>query len=199
MLSMYETAIGTAAHKAGPGKRSRLSSAEKLYRDLQAHAAREEAALAETERAKELALAPVTKFVLDLIDDRQGKQVELVERMAASLRDALYWTYSPEALPDATSGRERAATAEALRNLVQLERQRARSAKRLAKSFAGINGGLERALLEASAAQSQSNVRLLRLLIERLGQGDTSASQPRTLWDAALRDRKLAAERDQAA
>ncbi len=198
MLSIFETAIATAPQKPAPRKRSQLSPAEKLYRDLQTHRAREEAVLAETERARELAATPLTRFVLDLLEDGQTKQLNLVDRMTASLRDALYWTYSPDALPDASSDDERAAAVEALQRIIRAERDRIRGAKRLAKSYAGINGGLERALLQASIAASEANVKLLRLLVERLERGEASDVRPNTVWDSALRQRKLA-QRDRKA
>src|SRR5579859_4602138 len=112
MLSIFETAIATAPQKPAQRKGSQVSPAEKLYRDLQAHRTREDALLSKSDRARELAAAPLTRFVLDLVGDSQAKQLALVDRMTSSLHDALYWTYSPGSLPDATTEIEREAAVE---------------------------------------------------------------------------------------
>ena len=113
--------------------------------------------------------------------------------MGASLRDALYWTYSAEALPEATAERERASAVESIRAVLKLERDRARSARRLAKTYSNIDGGLERALLQTSAASADANVKLLQLLLERTHSQAEQAAPVSTVWQPALKQRRLAA------
>lgn len=192
MISLYESTLGTASHTRRPRKRRQMSQPERLYSDLQAQRAREDAALAETQLAQQLAAAPITRVVLDVIEDSRDKQLDLVKRLSAALHDALYWTHSPEALPNLTSDQEREATIQALQGLIRREGELARSARNLAKSYASAQGELERALLDASATQSESNARLLRLLVDRL---ERSTVRGRTVWNAALRQRKLEASK----
>lgn len=190
MFTIFKGGVAMAPSEAMPRKQSELSTAERLYRDLEAHRERQTAVLDETEHATTLVATPLAKFLLSMVEDNQAKQADLLDRMGASLRDALYWTYSAEALPDVT-GHERAAAIESVKTLIGLERDRARSAARLAKKYSGIDGGLEQALLEASAASSESNIKLLRLLVERLAQ-TSEAPRVRTEWQPALQERTLA-------
>ena len=167
ILSVFEAA--TAASPSNiDRRRTRFSPAEQLYRDLQAHHERQTALLRETTNAIGLARTPLVSFVLGQVEDSGARQLKLLDRMGSSLQDALNWTFSPDALPDGAIEQERAAAIESLQKVLQFERESGRSARRLAKAYATINGGLERALLEASAASSDRNVRLLRMLIDRL-------------------------------
>jgi hypothetical protein len=193
MFTMFKGGAAVAPADAMPRKRGELSTAERLYRDLQAHRERQTAVLDETERAAGLVATPLAKYLVGMVEDNQAKQLEVVDAMDASLRDALYWTYSPEALPDVT-GRERAAAIESLKKIIKLERDRARSARRLAKKYSGIDGGLEQALLEASAESSDSNIKLLRLIVNRL-QETSEGPRVSTEWQPALQERTIAAPR----
>jgi hypothetical protein len=193
MFTIFKGGLAAAPAEAMPRKRSELSTAERLYRALQAHRERQVAVLEETERASGLVATPLAKFLLSQVEDNQAKQLDVLDSMGASLRDALYWTYSPEALPD-ISGHERAAAIESIKQLLQLERDRARSARRLAKKYSGIDGGLEQALLESSAASSEANIKLLRLIVDRLEQ-TSEAPRIRTEWQPAIQERTIEAPR----
>lgn len=165
----------SASSHARSGRRSEPSKAEHLYRDLQAHRDSQEVMLAEAGRAVRSARTPLAEFLLTTILDNETRQLQLLDQMVASLKDSLQWTHSADALPTAAIGSERAAAISSMAELLRLERRRARSARRLAKAFAGIDDGLERALLEASATASESNSRLLRVMLRRL------ESQPETI------------------
>jgi hypothetical protein len=189
MFTIFKGGPAAASADALPRKHSELSTAERLYRDLQAHRERQAAVLEETDRAASLVATPLATFLLELVRESEARQLDVLDSMGASLRDALYWTYSPEALPDVT-GQERAAAIESIKRLARLERDRARSARRLSKKYNGIDGGLEQALLEASAASSDGNIKLLRLIVERLEQ-TSEKPRIRTEWQPALQERTV--------
>ncbi|MFI5269969.1 MAG: hypothetical protein ACHQ7M_21535, partial [Chloroflexota bacterium] len=112
------------------------SQSERLYGDLQAHRSQHTAVLAETNRAAALAKEPLAKVLLRTVEDSETKQIELLDQMAASVGDALYWTHTPDALPLGAPGEERAEAIRCIHALLGLEQQRARSARRLAKAYA---------------------------------------------------------------
>ena len=172
-------------------QRERRSPAEQLYRDVETQREREAALLRETANAAGLAATPLAKFAVDQVEDSVRKQLRLLERMGASLSDALHWTFSPQALPSLTTQRERAAAIESLTRLLVKERASARATRRLAASYARIEGGLERALLEASAASSDSNARLLELVLNRLAASAEDETPANTRWTPALRERAI--------
>ncbi|HLG70247.1 MAG TPA: hypothetical protein VK009_07470 [Chloroflexota bacterium] len=198
MISIFESGLAGAQPRVETPSRAKRSPAERLYRELEAHRDQQAAVVAETQKALSLSASPLSKFLLELVEDGSSRDLAVLDRMSASLRDALYWTYSPEALPEATADRERAAAVEAIRKVLQLERGRARSARRLAKTYSNIDGGLERALLEASAASAEANVKLLQLLLDRAARRDKQPAQVSTVWQPALKQRRLAATEEPA-
>ena len=187
MFMTFRNGLNVAPIEAMPRNGAELSTAERLYRDLASHRERQAKVLNATEQAKALVATPFARFLLGMVEDSQSKQLDLVDRMGASLRDALYWTYSAEALPEST-GQERASAIESVKKLIKLERERASGARRLAKKYSGIDGGLEQALLEASAGASESHIKLLRLVVKRLGQTAEVTRIP-TEWQPALQER----------
>jgi hypothetical protein len=197
MLNLFENGVAGLPSHVEPVKRGRRSPAERLYRELESHRDQQAAVVAETQRALNLSATPLAKFLLDIVEAGSSKDLEVLDRMTASLRDALYWTYSPDALPEASAEEERAAALLSIRTVLGMERDRARSARRLAKTYSNIDGGLERALLEASAAKAEANVRLLRLLLDQAERRAEQRTPISTVWQPALRQRRLAA-REQA-
>lgn len=152
-------------------KRSQPSPAERLYRDLQAHTDSQAAILAEISYASSWAASPLAEFLLRMVEDNETRELEVLKRMSISLKDALDWSYSAGALPDGSAASERAETVKSVKELLRLERQRARTTRRLAKAYAGIDGGLQQTLLELSAAAAENNCRLLQLLLRRVKVG----------------------------
>jgi hypothetical protein len=167
MYTIFETGFNELTVPPMLNDEAQPSQSERLHADLQAHRGQHTAILAETNRAAKLAKTPLAQFLLRDIQDSESKQLELLDQMTASVRDALYWTHTPDALPLGGGGAERAEALESVKALIELERQRARTARRLAKAYAGIDGGLEQALLEASASASEANGQLLQLILRR--------------------------------
>jgi rubrerythrin len=143
---------------------------ERLLRTVEGHAAAEKDALAQYEYLAEASGDPVIAFVMRLILDDEVRHHGLLQRMAATLRDALEWTSSPEALPKASATRDPAPTAFAqiAQALVEEERTGARALRRLSEQEKDINGGLDSLLLEMMAMDSDKHARLLHFVQRRL-------------------------------
>ena len=112
-----------------------LSTAEResgtfgrLLRILEAHVAAEADSL-----STYLALAghaddPVVGLLLQLLTEDAARHHELLRRLAATIRDGLYWTHSPEALPGPARdvGGEHEELEAAVRESLREERESAR-------------------------------------------------------------------------
>jgi len=170
---------------AKPRKPSEPSPAERLYREVQAHRETQAAILAEAKHAASWASSPLAAFLLGMIQESEIRQSNIVDRISSSLRDGLYWTHSSDALPDGTGGSERAETIKSVQKLSTLEQERARTARCLATAFSGIDGGLEQALLDASATVSESNSRLLKSMLRSFEAKPKGTTRTLTAREAA--------------
>jgi hypothetical protein len=94
----------------------------------------------------------------------------LLERIANSLRDALDWTHSPDALPTGQpySGERAASLASVTRALIDEERQGAKALHKLAQQERRIAAGLHSLLLEMMALDSDKHAHLLQFVEHRL-------------------------------
>ncbi|HLY65662.1 MAG TPA: hypothetical protein VKU60_09010 [Chloroflexota bacterium] len=180
MFTIFDGGIASAPIAPRP-KASKLSHSERLHRDLEAHRDSQSAILAKARQAKELVRTPFAEFVLDRVADDESREAEVLRRIAASLHDALTWSHSPDALPDRGSEGEREQAIKLLQDMLRLEQGRARSARRLAKSYAGIGSGLEQALLERSATLAESNAGLLKLWLGNVKTATQTGSTTRVL------------------
>ena len=146
------------------------SPIELLLRTVEVHAAAEKDALAQYEYLAEASGDPVIAFVMRLILDDEVRHHGLLQRMASTLRDALEWTSSPEALPKATAPQEPvpAAFVQIAQALVEEEHTGARSLRRLAQQEKNINGGIDSLLLEMMAMDSDKHARMLLFVQQRL-------------------------------
>ena len=143
---------------------------EWLLDAIERHALAERDAL---QQYVELATAsndPVIALVMRLILEDEERHHGLLKRMEASLRDALDWTYSPEALPSAGMPHQPVASglAETARALIDEERMGARFLRNLARQDKRIDGGLPSLLLEMMAEDSDKHARLLQFVRDRL-------------------------------
>ena len=186
MFTIYETGIADVVPAQLPERKSKASDAERLHRALVGFRDSTAAAQVETKRAQEWASSPLASYLLKGIDGQQARQLTTVDQIVTSLEDALHWTYSEHGLPPVAGSAERAEALGSIARLAKLEVSRAKQARRLAKSYKGIDGGLEQALLEASAATSDSNAMLLKFALKALkaesGEARqlTGKPQPRT-------------------
>src|SRR5437763_3222893 len=104
---------------------SQMSPIESLFERLNAHIEEQQTSLADHQRFLAAIDHPVARLLVNEVVDSKNRHQALLRRIAISLRDALQWTHSPEALPrvahntESTTRRERAI----LHDLVSNERK----------------------------------------------------------------------------
>jgi rubrerythrin len=145
------------------------SPIERLLHAVDTHAAAEAEALGQYEHLADASGDPVIALVMRLILDDEVRHHGLLHRMAATLRDALEWTTSSEALPKgAPQARGSGPYVALARSLIEEERTGARALLRLAEQEKDINGGLDSLLLEMMAMDSDKHARMLQFVQQRL-------------------------------
>jgi len=142
----------------------------RLLTAVERHASLEAEALAQYEHLAQASGDPVIALVMRLILEDEERHHGLLKRIASTLRDALNWTYSPNALPGTTAPATDAdedLTALA-RALIDEEKTGAQALRRLARRGEGLGGGLDSLLLEMMAMDSEKHARLLHFVERRL-------------------------------
>jgi hypothetical protein len=143
---------------------------EWLLQVVERHAAAEQDALGEYAFVAEASADPVVALVMRLILDDEVRHHGLLQRMEATLRDALEWTHSPSALPTSTLP-EQPLTCDLVtqtRALIDEERTGAKMLRELAHKEKAIDAGLHSVLLEMMAIDSDKHARLLEFVQNRL-------------------------------
>jgi hypothetical protein len=134
------------------------------------HASLEVEALCQYEHLAQVSGDPVIALVMRLILEDEERHHGLLKRISSTLRDALNWTYSPDALPRMTT--PAAATDEDLpalaRALIDEEKTGAQALRGLAQREKWLGGGLDSLLLEMMAMDSEKHARLLQFVQRRL-------------------------------
>jgi hypothetical protein len=142
----------------------------RLLAAVERHASLEAEALGQYEHLAVASNDPVIALVMRLILDDEERHHSLLKRIATSLRDALNWTYSANALPPALA--PAAAADEDLtalaRALIDEEKTGALALRRLAEREKGLGSGLDSLLLEMMAMDSEKHARLLHFVERRL-------------------------------
>ena len=141
-----------------------------LLQVVERHSSAEEGAL---EQYAELGAASgdlVIALVMRLILEDEERHHGLLKRIGASLRDAIEWTHSPNALPESGSPQQplTPGLAEAARALIEEERAGAHQLRELARLEKGIGGDLHSLLLEMMATDSDKHARMLQFVRDRL-------------------------------
>jgi hypothetical protein len=156
-------------------------SVEWLLDAIERHAAAEADALAQYEYVSKASGDPVVAFVMRLILEDEERHHGLLKRMEATLRDALDWTRSPNALP--SSGVPEAPVeqhlAESVGSLIHEENTGARYMRELARQEEAVGADLHALLLEMMAQDSEKHAKLLGFVRVRLAarsQTDEGAS-----------------------
>jgi len=146
-----------------------VGSADWLLNVIAYHARAEAAALAEYEHLATASGDPVVAFVMRMILDDEERHHHLLNRMAASLRDALDGTQSPQALPTTPVSSEGSPELAALaRKLIDEEHGHVKQMRSLARSEKQIGEGLDALLLEVMARDSEKHAWLLQFVAQRL-------------------------------
>ena len=135
---------------------------------------------------------PVVALVMRLILEDEERHHGLLKRIEASLRDALNWTHSPNALPASGMPEQTVASqlAAAARVLIEEERTGAHYLRGIAHLEKGIDSGLHTLLLEMMALDSEKHARLLQFVHDRL------VARARTTTDQAADQAGLQASRE---
>jgi ferritin-like protein len=165
-------------YRDDPGPRR--GTIEWLLDAVERHASAEHDALAEYAFVAEASADPVVALVMQLILEDEERHHGLLRRIEATLRDALYWTHSPSALPPTSLpqpplSRDLVAIA---RNLVEEERSGARMMRELAHREKGIDAGLDSLLLEMMAMDSEKHAHLLQFVQQRLEKRSRGSDGP---------------------
>jgi hypothetical protein len=149
----------------------KAGSVEWLVEAVDRHAQAESDALEQYEYLARASGDPIIALVMRLILEDEVRHHGLLRRIEASLRDALNWTQSPNALPSDTPKEPEASPAELARlakELIEEEHSGARYIRDLAQKEKGIDGGLHSLLLEMMAMDSEKHARLLQFVEARL-------------------------------
>jgi len=145
-------------------------SVEWLLSAVERHATAEAAALSQYEHLATASGDPVVALVMRLILDDEERHHGLLRRIESSLRDALNWTHSANALPNVPAPMQ--ATEENLtglaHELIDEEHAGARKMRELAQSEKGLGAGLHSLLLEMMANDSDKHAQLMRFVEARL-------------------------------
>jgi rubrerythrin len=153
-----------------PERGPREGTVEWLLDAVERHAAGEQDALGLYAEIGRVSGDPAISLVMGLILDDEERHHGLLRRIESSLRDALYWTHSPNSLPDAAAPQQPVTSelAEIVRALISEERSGARHMRELSRNEKGIGSGLHTVLLEMMAMDSEKHARLLQFVHERL-------------------------------
>jgi rubrerythrin len=145
-------------------------SIEWLLNAVERHAAAEQDSLEQYEYLATASGDPIIALVMRLILEDEERHHGLLRRIEASLRDALNWTHSLNALPTGSTANQPVARelAETTRVLIEEERNGARYLHDLAHRQKGIDSGLHSLLIEMMAMDSEKHARLLQFVSERL-------------------------------
>jgi hypothetical protein len=143
---------------------------ERLLQGVDRHVEAEADALGQYEYLETASGDPVVALVMRLILDDEERHHTLLTRIASSLRDALNWTHSANALPNRpTDARPALAElASIARALIDEEKTGAQALRKLARRERDIDGGLDSVLLEMMAMDSDKHARLLQFVQRRL-------------------------------
>jgi rubrerythrin len=153
-----------------PDRGPPAGSVEWLLEAVERHATGEQEALGLYAEIARVSGDPAIALVMGLILEDEERHHGLLRRIESSLRDALNWTHSPNALPDAATPQEpvTADLAGVVRELIAEEHTGARHIRDLAKREKGIGSGLHSLLLEMMAMDSEKHARLLQFVHDRL-------------------------------
>jgi hypothetical protein len=143
------------------------SPVERLHQAVQSHQAGQHRALVELRRLQFALGDRIAKFLLAIVAEGKARQLELLGRIEASLRDSIAWTRSAKALPDGCVG-EQADVVRAADDCLRLERESELGSRQLAEAYQDLNAGLDQLLLRSIAQESAVHQRILCFVLARL-------------------------------
>jgi len=161
--------IGPVFLPQSPWPEDEPSAIERLLESLDNHVVAEAESLTTYLTLAGSLEDPVAQILLQLLTDDEERHHTLLRRMAETLRDSLYWTYSSEALPvgSASDKSRTAANVATIKGLVAQEHDGSEHFRRLARDAGTLSNGLFALLLEMMASDSERHERILRFLQRR--------------------------------
>lgn len=142
-----------------------------LLQAIHRHIANEEDALGRYEHLVRQSADPVVALVMRIVLDDETRHHQLLERIEATLCDALNWTNSQKALPHSAHTHAGAFAwdlASVAHALMDEEKTGARELRSLAHREKALDADLEAVLLEMMAIDSDKHARLLDFVRCRL-------------------------------
>jgi len=166
--------------EARPEHGPQRGTVEWLLDAVERHASAERDALDQYEYIGTASGDPVVALVMRLILEDEERHHGLLKRIEASLRDALNWTHSENALPASGTPQQPVAgeLAAAARVLIEEEHTGAHYLRGVAHLEKGIDSGLHSLLLEMMAMDSEKHARLLQFVHDRLAARASDADGP---------------------
>lgn len=162
--------LGVPTPVAYEPNQGQSSTFDQLLEAVEAHVAAERESLISYRELATSTTDPVVALLLQLMLEDEERHHHLLRRIAASLRDALHWSHSHDALPPAgpvSDGRMKEA-AHGLELFARQERETAARFRRLARTQHDLYGGLLALLFETMAADSDKHHRILRFILKRI-------------------------------
>src|SRR5581483_667830 len=156
------------------------SPTERLFAAVQKHRSEQAATCVRLRRLLHSVGDPLAKFVLDTVVESKMREEQLLRRLEATLRDALHWSHSSDALPRGGMGGS-PALVPVVDELAQAEGEAEDRTRKLAKAFGNVDGGMEKLLLEKLAGERAACHGLLSLIRSRLDreQGEVASTLQR--------------------
>jgi rubrerythrin len=156
--------IETQPHSARQG------SVEWLLDAVERHAIAEQDALAQYEYLRTASEDPVIALVMQLILEDEERHHGLLKRIETTLRDAVDWTHSPDALPEPTPPQQPVTKSlvDTANALIKEEHTGAHYLRDLAHRNKDVSSGLQSLLIEMMAMDSDKHARLLQFVHDRL-------------------------------
>jgi hypothetical protein len=153
---------------------------EWLLDAVERHASAEQDALAQYEYLRTASGDPVVALVMQLILEDEQRHHTLLKRIEASLRDAVDWTHSPDALPVPTTPREpvNKSLVDTAKALIKEEHTGARYLRDLAEREKDVGSGVQSLLIDMMAMDSDKHARLLQFVHDRLALRPRSWEHP---------------------
>jgi len=146
------------------------SAVERLQAVIESHATGEEEHIAGYRRLGPLSGDLVTAMLVDLVVEDEERHHGLLRGMAARLRDDIEMTRSKTSLPAGAPPDDTSATLLALtRAYAEDEHKGANMLRSLATQASGLYGGVFSLLLETMARDSEKHERVMRFIVQRLG------------------------------
>lgn len=167
LFSPWETEVlaePTVPVEPGGSHLERLLESIEAFRETKSEKLGDYGAIAETSGD------PMVALLMHLMVEDEERHRRLLQSIAASLRDGLYWTHSAEALPTGAMPKVggSAELLAAVRDLIRHVHEGGRHLREMGNREAGLYDGMFQVLLEAMAKDSEKHELMLRFIERRL-------------------------------